>query len=192
MRPAARTRWAVQRSRAARRPRGFTLIEILVVVVIIGMISVGMLLSVNLAGRDRDLENESQRIQALINYAREQAELQTREYGLLALSDGYQFVAFDVRKNLWQSVDGDDTLRTRSLPTGLTLSLVVEGRPAVLKKPDKGDPSSVAPQVMIFSNGDLTSFELTVQRDSANRSVTIQEDNTGKVVVKPMVEGRSK
>jgi hypothetical protein len=41
--------------------------------------------------------------------------------------------------------------------------------------------------VMIFSNGDLTAFELTVQRE-AGSSVTLASDENGKVILKPMVE----
>src|SRR5580658_1401436 len=77
------------------RARGFTLIEILVVVAIIAIISVGVLLSVNLTGRDRDLETESNRLYTLFNYAREQAELQTREYGVRFDDDGYEFLTYD-------------------------------------------------------------------------------------------------
>jgi len=223
MRPVARDRCAVPRARAARRrrgARGFTLVEILVVIVIIGILTVGMMLSVNLTGRDADLEKESQRLTDLVNYTREQAELQTREYGLLAYEDSYQFVAYDVHRNMWRSVDGDDSLRARKLPSGLTLTLVVDGRQVVLKpatadnKPKTIDKlktdedklkigigetlqtsdakDNVAPQVMIYSSGDLSSFELTVLRDSASRSVTIHEDDKGEVVTKPMVEGGRK
>ena len=66
-------------TRLQSRSRGFTLIEIMIVVVIIGVISAGVLLSVNLTGRDRDLEKESDRLLTLVNYAREQAEMQTRD-----------------------------------------------------------------------------------------------------------------
>ena len=82
---------------------GFTLVEILVVVVIIGIISAGVLLSISLTGRDRELEGESDRLYALVNYAREQAELQTREYGVIVHDDSYQFVAYDSRRGIWRA-----------------------------------------------------------------------------------------
>src|SRR5579885_3371299 len=65
------------------RPRGFTLLEILVVVLIIGVVTAGMLLSMSFAGKDTDLETESKRLLSLMDYAREQSELQTRNYGVL-------------------------------------------------------------------------------------------------------------
>ena len=44
----------------------------MIVVVIIGVISAGVLLSVNLTGRDNELDKESDRLLTLVNYAREQ------------------------------------------------------------------------------------------------------------------------
>lgn len=174
--------------RRAGRARGFTLIEILVVVVIIGILSVGFLLSVNLTGRDADLEKESQRLTALINYAREAAELQTREYGILCQEDSYQFLSYDARRGIWRSAEDDDSLRSRKLPAGLSLKLVVEGRPVVLHT--QTAKATLSPQVMIFSNGDLTAFELTVAREGV-RSVTVTQDDKGQVITKPIVEDRS-
>jgi general secretion pathway protein H len=145
---------------------GFTLIEILVVVVIIGVISAGILLSVSLTGRDSELEKESTRLLTLVNYAREQAELQTREYGILLQEDGYQFVAYDVHRTLWRSVFEDEALR----------------RPK--------DAKDKIPQVMIFSSGELTSFEVTMEREGGVRSVTLAQDDKGQVVAKPMVENK--
>jgi general secretion pathway protein H len=168
------------------RAAGFTLIELLVVVVIIGVVAAGMVLAVSLTGRDRELEKESERLSALFSYAREQAELQTRDYGVLFQDDGYEFLSYDVHTGLWRSVTEDDALDSRKLPDGLDFKLVVETRPVVLKRPK--DATDKTPQVMIFSNGDLTSFSATLERDAGRRSITLTENDQGEVIAKPMVE----
>jgi general secretion pathway protein H len=213
------------------RSRGFTLIEIMIVVVIIGVISAAVLLSVNLTGRDKDLEKESDRLLTLVNYVREQAEMQTREFGVVVHDDGYQFVAYDTRRGLWREIYEDEVLRQRKLPDGLDFKLMVDARPVVLvatgdvKPPDPKDKKKaksladvksmgdagtlkdaggkklgeedsgkleeakkIVPQIMIYSNGDLSSFEITMEREGGVRSVTLAIDDKGLVIAKPMVE----
>jgi general secretion pathway protein H len=212
------------------RSRGFTLIEIMIVVVIIGVISATVLLSVNLTGRDKDLDKESDRLLTLVNYVREQAEMQTREFGIVVHDDGYQFVAYDTRRRLWREIYEDDVLRQRKLPAGLDFKLIVDARPVVLvatgevKAPDPKDrkktktladvkslddagtlkdaggkkmgedsgtleqAKKIVPQIMIYSNGDLSSFEITMEREGGVRSVTLAIDDKGVVIAKPMVE----
>ena len=167
---------------------GFTLIEILVVVVIIGVVTAGMLLSITLTGRDPELEKESDRLFTLVNYAREQAELQTREFGVLFADDGYEFLTYDVRRGIWRDVFEDDALGTRRLPDGLDFKLTIEARPVVLKRPK--DATDKTPQLMIFSNGDLTAFVATLERDGGLRSISLTEDDKGQVVEQPMKEQR--
>ncbi|MGB6605054.1 MAG: type II secretion system minor pseudopilin GspH [Steroidobacteraceae bacterium] len=178
---------------------GFTLVEILVVVVIIAIVAAGMMLSVNLTGRDRDLQREGDRLFALINYTREQAELQTREYGLQFTDDGYEFLVYDPLRGIWRDVTEDDALDPRKLPDGLDVKLRVEARDIVLSHPDNSkdkasldDKSSKdrTPQVMIFSDGDLTSFAARLERDNGLRTLTVTQDDTGAVVEQPMVEAR--
>ncbi|HEV2285347.1 MAG TPA: type II secretion system minor pseudopilin GspH [Steroidobacteraceae bacterium] len=176
---------ARRRQRGGRPDAGFTLIEILIVVLIIGLISAGILLSVSLTGRDRDLERESDRLYSLINYAREQGELQTREYGILFQEDGYEFLVYDALLNTWRDPTEDDAFQARKLPDGLGVQLVVETRPVVLRRP--ADAHDKTPQVMIYSDGDLTSFAVTLQRDGGVRSVTVTEDDKGALVEQPMV-----
>ena len=163
---------------------GFTLIEVLVILVIIGVVTAGVVLSISLAGSDRELETESERLFALIKYVREQAELQTREFGLYCDVDSYEFLAFDPRRDAWRSVSEDETLRARSLPEGLRLRLSVEGREVVLKAPAAGEERR--PHIMIFSNGDLTPFELTLEREGMDRSVTLTSNEEGQIELRKM------
>ena len=173
---------------AHRAGAGFTLVEMLVVVLIIGVISAGVMLSITLTGRDHELEKESDRLLALFTYAREQAELQTREYGVLFQDDGYEFLTYDMRRAAWRDVFEDEALGARKLPDGLGVKLTVEARPIVLSRP--ADAKDKTPQVVIFSNGDLTSFAATVERDGGARSVTLTQDDQGQVIEQPMVEGK--
>ncbi|HEY8054179.1 MAG: type II secretion system minor pseudopilin GspH [Steroidobacterales bacterium] len=169
-----------------RHACGFTLIEILVVVVIIGILAAGTVLAVSLTGRDRELDKESTRLFELFKYAREQAELQSREYGIMFKDDGYEFLAYDIRKAAWGSILEDDVLGPRKLPDGLDFKLTVDGRPAVLTRP--AGAKDKTPQIMIFSNGDLDGFAVTLERDGGVRSYTMTQDDKGAVILQPLVE----
>jgi general secretion pathway protein H len=166
--------------RTVNRCGGFTLVELLVVVVIIGLVSAGAVLATGVLGRDTQLETESDRLLNLVVYAREQAELQTREYGLWFEGDGYQFLGFDPRRGIWDSIEEDEVLRARELPAGVRLSLVIEGRPVVLRPPR--DKEERLPHLMLFSNGDVTPFELTVRREGTEERQRIASDENGEVI----------
>ena len=55
------------------------------------------------------------------------------------------------------------------------------------KEQEKRDRERV-PHVMIFSNGDLTPFSLTVEREEAGRSITMASNDQGKIEAQPLQE----
>ena len=175
---------------------GFTLVELMVVVVIIGVIIAGAMLSLGATGRDSQLEQERDRLAAMIQFVQERAEMQTREYGLHCTPDGYQFVVYETRGGVWQEDQLDSSLRERHLPAGLKFTLVLEGREVVLKAPKaqtglKTDIIDLTPQIMLFSSGDTSDFALTLQRTGQHRSATIKSDPGGAVVAGDIVEEHS-
>ena len=177
----------------SQRPiAGFTLIELMVVVVIIGVVIAATLLSLGSTGRDSQLEKERDRLAALIEYVRERAALQTVEYGLRCEIGDYRFVMYDTRAAKWLEDPLDESLRVRTLPAGLDLALSVEDRAIVLPKradtTHRDAPVDYTPQVMLFSSGDLTSFKLTLARTGVGRSALLTGTNAGKVEVGAVVE----
>ena len=174
--------------RAARaQSYGFTLLELMVVVFIIGLITAAAVITFGGDRRDSELDKEAERINALLGYVREQAELQTRDYGIRIASHNYSFVVFDVMQNQWRPNDEDDALREREFPEGLIPSVVLEGRPIVLdvKKPDtkKQGIEDFKPQIMVFSNGDLSSFEITLQREGGGEKARIYTDEQTNILL---------
>jgi general secretion pathway protein H len=160
---------------ARARSLGFTLIEIMIVVFIIGVMTAAVVISFGGNRRDTELEREAERLNALFDYVREQAELQTRDYGFRVNNVGYSFVVFDVLQNQWRTADEDDALRQREFPEGLDPQVVVDGRRIVLDQ-KKRDLEEFKPQIMIFANGDLTSFEISLRREGGGAGARIYTD----------------
>lgn len=104
----------------------------MVVVFLIGMIVVVTVLSLGATGRDSGMQQERDRLAALIAYGRERGSMLTLEYGIRCGQHGYRFVFYDNRLMRWAPEKIDDTLRPRKLPAGLSLNLVIEGHPIVL------------------------------------------------------------
>ncbi len=176
------------RGRARAAARGFTLIELLIVIAIIGVFVVGAVLYLSDERRDTKLDQEAERLDALFDYVREQAELQTRDYGFRVNNKTYSFVVFDVLGNEWRPAEEDDALREREFPPGVVPTVVVEGRTIVLnverKKRDK-DVENFTPQMLLFSNGDLSSFEIILDADSGNRARLFSDEQSNIILDMP-------
>lgn len=153
----------------------------LVVITIIGLMIGGAVLALGVVGRDRSLEQEANRLRAVLDYARDRAELETRHYGVRVTREGYAFTWFDPRTGAWQPAT-DDALRPRKLPVGLSFDAWIEGRRIVLDTGESGKTDlNAAPQLGIDSSGEFTPFELLLRRDTEPYVQRIRPDTNGEL-----------
>jgi general secretion pathway protein H len=181
---------------------GFTLIEILIVVLMIGIIVSMVTISVGVLGRDTEVQDQAKKLWAILTQVKEESELLGRNIGVIVDQTGYDFVKFDTATWTWAPIADDDLLAPRQLPPGLLITLVLEGRDVVLKphaerklpeeepkeegQEEKVDYSKtlkdadMAPHIMLLASGDVNSFDLTIEREGsgARWHVVSKSDNT--------------
>ncbi len=153
------------RSIALRRASGFTLLEVLVVIVIIGIIATMAVVSIRVLGGDHEMDQEARRLRAVLSQAREDAMLEGRDVGFRVDTTGYDFLRYDTRTEQWQVVVDDPLLRERTLPDGLEASLYMEAREVRLPSRSTDDEQApTAPQIVVLASGDLVPFEIRLAR----------------------------
>lgn len=154
----------------ARRSAGFTLLELMVVLVIIGIILSFAVLSLGGDDYAELMEQETHRMITLLGLASDEAVLRGDELAVLFTEDGYSFLILDDQRQ-WRLTGDDGLLKSYTLPKGVDLRLEIEGEPPILtaaaadveeQLADKADEDEeLQPQVFILSSGEMTPFTVT-------------------------------
>ncbi|HEY0064898.1 MAG TPA: GspH/FimT family pseudopilin [Telluria sp.] len=154
--------------RTSRATRGFTLVEIMIVMLIIG-ITLGMV-SVNAIPSPRqNLQSEANRIALLLQLARDEAIVRNRLVAFEADSEHYRFLVRN--EQTWDPITKDDLLRERpfkSSPVNLLIDPASAGTGNPMRITFGREPVD-KPFVLTMTNGDA--------------SVAIHADGIGHFVV---------
>jgi general secretion pathway protein H len=162
---------ALASAQSKRNARGFSLVELLVVVVIVGVLALAVTLSIA-SGAQRQLLREAERFQALTGQACAQAELSGREIGIVLDPGGYSFRLLGGTE--WQDFPDGSEFRARRWIDGLQARLTREGRDV-----DLSGARAASPQLVCFSSGELTPFALVLALgDAPHYRVSGAEDAT--------------
>lgn len=171
------------------RQQGFTLVEIMVVVTIVGIVLSIAVLSIGTLGNRDELDTELRRFIALVDTARDDSMFQGREFGVEFLRQGYRFLELDPLTRQWLEIPGDDIFRPRNLPESVELELFIEGQQieldfdaAVLDVEDERT-EQFQPHVFLFSSGDMTAFELHFRRAYSDEVTVIEGNLLGELSV---------
>lgn len=107
-----------------RHASGFTLLELLVVIVIVAILFTYSTLAIRSNSAEDNIKEEGQRLKRLIELAMEESILHGEEYGVEVFIDGYRFLHLvDYR---WQPITDDKILRQRELPEPMELEVALE------------------------------------------------------------------
>jgi general secretion pathway protein H len=186
---------AQRHRRSGKSAAGFTLIEVLVIVIIIGIVSAAVLLSFGVLGDDRALQQQARRFASLVDLAADESLMQGRDYGVEFTRSGYRFLEYDPLSGQWQEIIGDEIFRPRQLDEGLDLELVLEGRNILLgerfaeaatdgeKEEDEELADDFAPHVLIMSSGEVTPFNLHILRPADRSELHVEMSVTGEIEI---------
>ncbi|MBW0146135.1 type II secretion system minor pseudopilin GspH [Marinobacter arenosus] len=141
--------------RSRTQQTGFTLLEILVVLIIVGLLASLAVFTMGGSSQQRQLTNEVRDLYLLMQTASEQAVVNNLELGLLVEPDSYQFVAYQDQTGDWKA-SGERLFRERTLPEWLVVTEFIENdAPRLASAEDE-----LRPDVVFFSSGETTPFEL--------------------------------
>ncbi len=179
------------------RSSGFTLLEVLMVVLVVGILSAVVLISLNPGGPERKLGDETERLASLISLASNEAVMQNREYGVRLEQGGYGFLCLDDKSQKWRECVGDSMLKHHVLPDGLEVRALTGSRMSLpegeadadaeeqdpLKEDaDKTDAARLIPDVILLSSGEASPVELEIRViEEPSLRMTVIVDDIGRV-----------
>jgi len=155
------------------RQHGFTLIEIMVVLVIMSIAAGFAVISLDFNNVEDTLEEEAKRIAALSQLANDEAILQGRELALQIDDEGYRFLRLEDKT--WEVIENDKLLRSRELTEGIQIDLNVEGI-------TNSQAKALGPLIIFYTSGEQTAFELNLIGPNREFEYRLKGDTQGRLV----------
>nr|WP_305793239.1 type II secretion system minor pseudopilin GspH [Sedimenticola hydrogenitrophicus] len=160
--------------------RGFTLVELLVVIFIIGIVSSYTILRVGARDGEHSLYEEAGRLRHLLLLATEEALVSGRPIGILLQSNGYRFMV--AGRNAWKPLHETTVLSTHALPQDWQLELYDDGHKVILDDISESTPANkVQPQVIFFPSGEIKPFQIVIFNEDKQAGYQVRATSDGEL-----------
>jgi len=184
--------------------RGFTLLEVMLVLLLLGMISVGVVMTLPSSGSTTEgTDWHAQRFSTLLQLAQDQALILNTEFGIQFNELGYTFTSYDAMNKQWIPIIDDRIHGDVTFPNDIfaeyDLSGSVWGELEAVQNSATDDSflsdldrvrigeeeqSVLQPVVYIMSSGEVTPFSYTFFNTGDNsHDVTVKVSMTGVIEV---------
>jgi len=140
------------------RHQGFTLLEILVVIIVIGLLASIAVLNTGDAPQRKELENQVRRIFLTLQTASDQAILDNRELGLRLDENRLEYLAYDPEEQQW-SLLNQEPFQPRQLPGDMRTRLETDDNQPRLPTRETNEENPL-PDIVLFSSGETSAFTL--------------------------------
>ncbi|XOZ34184.1 type II secretion system minor pseudopilin GspH [Halomonadaceae bacterium KBTZ08] len=156
---------------------GFTLIELMVVLVIVGLLLSLIGLNIGGGGERRELREVARSLYLRMQAASEEAVMTNREIGIRFQKDGYEFLQLDREQAQWAPVPRGG-LSGASLPAWVELELMTDGGEADALETGDDDKQQPEPDLVFFSSGESTAFDLYLwwEKTDGNKAQLLTSD----------------
>ena len=166
------------RSASCKFAAGYTLIEVLIVILIISIVPTVTLMTIS-RNESRDIETFANELTQMVSLAEEQAMLEPNVLGISLASHAVQFASLgkdnETQKPVWLPLN-DHVLSRAAIPGNIQISLEVAGKVVKINGASKSPP-----QIIFSTNGDVTPFVMYVGKKGKKPRYAITADADGNV-----------
>ncbi|SHI20631.1 type II secretion system minor pseudopilin GspH [Ferrimonas marina] len=184
----------------ASRQRGFTLLELLLVVVLIGVMASAVTLMFSGDVRRDAMLKAGNEFRSVLTMALEESTFTGEQFGVVVEPDHYFFARWNRDEQHWETVNGDPFYRQRKMPEGIEMALELEGLPLSQGDEDRASDFGLdeslfelseeekqkhpEPQLFLLPSGEMSGFTLlfeSVVTGERTEPVELVADQLGRI-----------
>lgn len=158
-----------------RAKRGFTLVELLVVVFIIGITASIALLSFGDFGASRKTKISAEQFASYIKMIQHNAILEMNTMGIRIGKKGYEVYRLE-NDSTWLSIPKNSPIHARNFPENIIVNL---------SSPQK---TAAKPDIIIDSSGDISEFKMDFGTSSSLQQVSLSSLHHGELIIRDYLE----